>query len=121
METVEKSKSTATRVLQPQDLEIVHSQMALEKDAGRASHEIEMMNRGNIPYREVGLRLAYLSRSGKVVETRSYAATQTVRPGATLKLTDIRIESLPKSVAGVRISVAYADIGNDPQAAQPHN
>jgi hypothetical protein len=127
IETVEKSNSSATRVLQPQDLEIARSEVVLEKNAGSAKpslsarHEIEIMNRGSVPYREIGLRIAYRSRAGKVLETRNYSVAQTIRPGVALKLADIRMDGLPESAAEVRVSIAYADIGNASQTATPHN
>ncbi|HTY63897.1 MAG TPA: hypothetical protein VMG30_16740 [Acidobacteriota bacterium] len=126
-ETVEKSESSATRVLQPQDLEITLSKMALEKheDGAKPSlaarHEIEIFNHGNIPYRNIRLTFVYLSRAGKVLETRNHSIDQSILPGAVLKLADLRMDGLFESTTEARISIPYADVGIVPEAATPHN
>jgi len=121
-ETVEKSEVTATRVLKPQDLEIARSKTVLERNAGTAArHEVELVNRGNVPYKEVRLNFVYLSSAGKVVETRGHSVVQAVLPGAVLKLADIRIGGLPVSAVNARISIVYADIGNSPPDGKQEN
>jgi hypothetical protein len=126
-ETVEKSEATAARALKPADLEIVRSKMVLERNAGTtkpsfsARHEIEIFNHGNVPYKEMRLNFVYLSRTGKVLETRTYSIGQTILPGATLKLTDIRMAGFSESAAESRVSIVYADIGNASSDMKPHN
>jgi len=126
-ETVEKSEATAARALKPTDLEIVRSKMVLERNAGtaRASfsarHEIEIFNRGNVPYKEMRLNFIYLSRTGKVLGTRAHSIGQTILPGATLKLPDIRMDGFSESAAESRVSIVYADIGNASPDMKPHN
>jgi hypothetical protein len=127
VQTIEKSETTATRVLKPQDLEIVRSKTVLERKAGTAKpsfsvrHEIEIFNRGNVPYKEMRLNFVYLSRTGKVLETRNHSIGQTILPGATLKLTDIRMDGFSESAAESRVSIVYADIGNASSAMKPHH
>ena len=126
-ETVEKSEATAVRALKPADLEIVRSKMVLERNAGtaRASfsarHEIEIFNRGNVPYKKIQLNFVYLSRTGKVLESRTHSIDQIILPGATLKLTDIRMVGLSESASESRVSIIYADIGNASSDMKPHN
>ncbi len=127
-ETVEKSETTATRVLKPQDLEIGRSQMTVDRSvdaSGKpffaARHEIEIFNRGSVPYREMRLRIAYLSSTGKTLETKHHTIDQTILPGASLKIADLRTDGLTESPAASRISILYADIGNSSQEAKPHN
>jgi hypothetical protein len=127
VETVEKSEATATRALKPADLEIVRSKMVLERSAGTtkpsfsARHEIEIFNRGNVPYKEMRLNFVYLSRTGKVLETRTHSISQTILPGTTLKQTDIRMDGFSESAAESRVSIVYADIGNASSDMKPHN
>jgi hypothetical protein len=116
VETIEEAKPTATRVLKPQDLKIVQSKMVLEpRDAGgkqshTARHEIEIYNGGNVSYREIQLRLDYLNRSEKIIETRTHAIVQAISPGATLKLPSIDIDNVPSSAVDLKATVVYADI-----------
>jgi len=101
--------------------------MVLERNAGTtkpsfsARHEIEIFNRGNVPYKEMRLNFVYLSRTGKALETRTYSIGQTILPGATLKLTDIRMAGFSSSAAESRVSIVYADIGNASSDMKPHN
>jgi hypothetical protein len=126
-ETVEKSEASATRVLQPQDLEITLSKMTLEKheDGAKPSlaarHKIEIVNHGNIPYRNIRLTFVYRSRAGKVLETRNHSMDQSILPGAVLKLADLRMDGLIESTAEAHISITYADVGIAPEAVTPHN
>ena len=126
-ETVEKSEATATRVLKPKDLEIARSKTDLEintakgKSSVSARHEVEILNHGNVPYGETRLNFIYLSRTGKVTETRGYSVAQAILPGAVLKLTDIRMDDLPVSAMKARVEIVYADVGNTPTAVLPHN
>jgi hypothetical protein len=127
METVEKSEATATRVLKPQDLEIVHSKMILERNAGAAKpsvaarHEIEIFNHGNVYYKEIRLSFVYLSRTGKVLEARDHSVAQNIQPGTALNVTDIRMVGISESATNARVSIVYADVGSGPPAATPHN
>ncbi len=127
-ETVEKSETTATRVLKPQDLEIGRSQMTVDRSvdaSGKplfaARHEIEIFNRGSVPYMKMRLRIAYLSSTGKILETKHHTIDQTILPGASLGLADIRIDGLSEPAAEARLSIVYADIGSSSQEAKPHN
>ena len=126
-EMIEKSESTAVRALKPADLEIVRSKTVLERNAGTtkpsfsARHEIEICNRGSVPYKEIRLNFVYLSRTGKVLETRTHSIGQTILPGATLKLADIRMDGFSESAAESRVSIVCADIGNTSSAVKPHN
>lgn len=128
METVEKSEATSTRVLKPQDLEVALSKTVLEKYAGpsdkpsfAARHEIEILNRGNVPYKSMLLNIDYLAPTGKVLETRRHSIVETVLPRAALKLEDIRIDGLTGRAAEARISIIYADIGSSSPEATTRN
>jgi hypothetical protein len=113
--------------LKPQDLEIVRSKTILERNAGTvkasftARHEIEIINRGNVAYVKIQLRFVYLSRTGKVLETRNHSIAQTILSGAALKLADIRMDGLSESAKEARVSIIYADIGNASPAGTPPN
>ena len=86
---------------------------------GQAIESIEIFNRGNVPYKEMRLNFVCLSRTGKVLETRNYSIGQTILPGATLKLTDIRMDGFSESAVESRVSIVYADIGNASSAMKP--
>ena len=105
----------------------MRSKMVLEKMRVHQSRlfqpgtKLKFINRGNVPYKEIRLNFVYLSRTGKVLETRSHSIGQTILPGATLKLTDIRIDGFSESAAESRVSIVYADIGNVSPDMKPHN
>jgi len=117
VETIEQAKPSSTRALEPRDLKIVQSKMELEsadsgdKTSSTARQEIEIYNGGNAPYREIQLRFAYRDRSGKVIASKTYSVTQTIRPGGALKLDNIKIADIPSSAATLQATIVYADIG----------
>ncbi len=121
VEVVQEAKPTPTRVLAPKDLEIVQSAVRLEgatsgkTESQAARHEIELHNKGTVAYGKIQLDFGYFDRNGKVLTTRTQAVEQTILPGATLKIADIRIDGLPLSAVDSRVAIAYADIGSAPR------
>lgn len=118
VEVVQDSKPTQTRALTPQDLEVVQSNMKLEKAADSAKHAVEIRNNGAVPYDNIALKFVYLDRSGKVVTTKNYSVIQTVMPGSTVQIPNISMDGIPAAAAGCRTSIVYADIGHSPAQGQ---
>ena len=120
VEVTQESPPSATRVLAPQDLQIVQSTTQLQEEpSGKrksqtARHEIEIRNNGNVPYGRIQFRFDYLDRSRKTVATRNYSIVKTIMPGAALKLADIKADGIPALTASCTASVVYADIGHTP-------
>lgn len=119
VETVEEAKPSATRVFGSRDLKIVLSRIALEakkdergKQSRTASHEIEIYNSGNVPYREIRLRIDYLDRNGNTVETRPHSLVQTISPGSSLKLANVSMDNVPSTAADAKITIISADIAS---------
>jgi hypothetical protein len=119
-EDVRESQPTPTRVLVPRDLEIVQAKMRLEaQGSGKdryqtARHEIEIRNNGKVPYGGIQLSFDYLDRSGKVLATKTQSVAQTILPGTSEKLPDIKVEGLAASTADFQAAILYADIGRAP-------
>jgi hypothetical protein len=117
-EKVEEAKPTATRVLAPQDLEILSSKTAVEKSADPkdpsciSRHEIEIRNNGKVSFKDIQFRFTYLDRKGKESATKIHSTTQTISPGATLKLNDIAISGLPISTMDSKAAIISADIAS---------
>jgi hypothetical protein len=118
-EIVQESVPTATRVLAPKDIQILHSNMRLEEGFDKSSpftiawHEIELRNSGAVSYEKMELNFDYVDRGGNVLAERTNSFTQTILPDSTLKLVDIRINDVPVETADFRVAVVYADIGSD--------
>ncbi len=118
VEIVRPSKTTSTRVLMPQDLEIAQSRMQLEESTGGnakfriARHTIEIRNNGKVPYCRIQLGFDYLNRNGKPLTTRTQSVSRIILPGTSLKPVDITLDGLPASTANFRVTIVYADIGS---------
>ncbi len=131
VEVVQESKPTATRVLAPQDLEIVQSQMELavessgELTRAAALHNLLIRNNGATPYSYLQLKFTYSNRSGKVLATRSHGIGETIQPGALLDIQKITIDDVPSEAAQCAATIIYADIdslaGPSPQNSTPPN
>jgi hypothetical protein len=119
VEVVQDSEPTATRVLRPQDFEILQSKMLLEQEPGSkkqsrtARHEIEIRNKGKVSYSGIQLSFDYLDRSGRALGTKTRAVVQTILPGATLKIAEIKVDGIPISTVDSRVAIVYADIGQE--------
>jgi len=108
-EVVQPSKPTNTRVLDPQDLEIVNPAVERKPGSG-ASGEIEIRNNGSVAYSQILLKITHLDRKGKEVGSKICAVAQTVMPGASIKVTNLRAEAVPASSGKSEITVVSADV-----------
>ena len=108
-EVVQPSKPTNTRVLDPQDLEIVNP--AVEQKSGSdVPGEIEIRNNGSVAYSQILLRIIHLDRKGKEVGSKICSVGQTVMPGASLKVADPRAEAGTAPAGKSEITVVSADV-----------
>ncbi len=123
-EAVEEAKPTPTRVLAPQDLEIVEMKTVLEKEGDEkgpsriARHDIEIRNNGKVAYGDIQLRFVYFSLGHKTLRTKIYSANQIIPPEKILKLDNIRISDIPIAAVTSKASIICADIAPTPAAKQ---
>jgi hypothetical protein len=114
--TVQQSKPSATRVLSPQDLEIVNS--ALPLNPGHpVLRDLEIRNSGTVAYGSIQLRIACLDRSGKVLATKNHLISKLAMPGTTLKLSNLTIEGIPAETVILKLSISCADIESQQSSA----
>jgi hypothetical protein len=122
-EVIQESKPTPTRVLAPQDLEIVQPLLRLEKESDSknqsqtAWHEMEIHNKGKVSYNNILLAMNYVDRSGKLLATKTHYIEKSIRPRAAIKLDNIRIMGIPVHTASCRVEITCADIES---ASQSH-
>ncbi len=112
-QTVQQSKPSPTRVLSPQDLEIVNRAMPLDP-RHTSIPGFEIRNDGSVAYSQIQLKFSYLDRRGKVLLTKNHLLAQTLKPGATLKVPDLPAEGIPADAVSVELSISHADIGPAP-------
>jgi hypothetical protein len=101
-------KASATRVLAPAELEITSDTMKVTGNT--AHHQIDIRNNGKFPYREIQLKIFYVDNSGKILAVRTHLVTETIKPGAALKIADLDIGNVPDSAAGFRVCITSADM-----------
>ncbi len=115
-EIVQASKPTATRVVAPQDLEVVEAKMKLVEAAAKeqkeatAHHEVVVRNSGSLAYDNMALRFTYLGRGDKVLESRIRVVSKPVPPGQTASLGDIVVEDVPAGAINCTVKILYADL-----------
>lgn len=115
-EIVRESKPTPTRVVEPHDLVITESKMKLvggEAKGQRTAtghHEIVVRNDGPLGYENLQLKITYLGRGDKVLESRSYAVAKPVPPRQTESLGKIVIEDVPPGATNCSTRILFADL-----------
>jgi hypothetical protein len=109
VEVVQNSEPSPTRVFAPQDLEVVNSSMTPEGNAAR--HALEIRNNGKLPYQGIQLRFSYYGKDGKMLMSKSWLIVETVLPGSTVKIDNIRIEEVSAATKTSQAAIVYADIG----------
>jgi len=113
VEVDRQSESMPTRVLVPQDLEIVNSTMQLDSRSA-AARGVEIRNNGSVPYSRMQLLFAFLDRNGKVLATKTHLIARSVMPGNSIRVADITMDEIPTSAVTSKVSILYADIGPVP-------
>jgi hypothetical protein len=119
-EVIQESKPSPTRVLTPGELKIVQSKMALsrqspEKAASQsAQHEIEIRNLGQTSYSGIQILFEYLNPKSKTIATKLHSINTVLPPGGVLRLSDIKIDNLPVSIADCKVIIISADLATAP-------
>ena len=127
VEIVQESAPSLTRVIGPDDLEILESKTeigASGAEAGQppsvtvsATHRFTIRNNAHVAYHGLGLRLSYLGRGEKTLETRTVPVSDLLQPGQARVLDEIKEADLPAGTLKCRATIAYADL--EPSAKQP--
>ena len=127
VEIVRESTPSLTRVLSPEDLDIVESKMELaaaspqadpaKPAAVTATHQFVLRNNGLAAYHGVGLKLSYLGRGNRVLETRTVPAAELLQPGQARALSELKVEHVPSGTVRCEAKIAYADL--EPTPTQP--
>jgi hypothetical protein len=119
VEVVKESKPTPTRVIEPRDLKIVDSKMELaaakggttkEDDTAIAHHRIKVRNDGSAAYASVLLKITYLGRNGRALDSKISSASDPIPPGETVSLGEITVEGVPAEATHCSIEILSADL-----------
>ncbi len=115
-EVVQTAKLSPTRAIAPSDLEVAESNVVRtnREDTPELLGPVAIRNRGHVAYHGTMLRLQCLDSSGKVVDTRTRLAPDTIAPGQSITITDITLEKVPRSTIRYHISIAFSDLGPAP-------
>ena len=130
VEVVRESPPSLTRVIDPGDLEIVEARMELgtappaqqdpETPGGTtATHYIVIRDDGSAAYHDFGLRISYLGKANKVLETRTVKVAELLQPGQARTISDVKVDNVPPKTLKSEVKVAYADLEPLPAKPQP--
>ncbi len=109
-EVVRQAPPSPTRVLAPQDLEIVSSTLQLRPDH-TAVHAVEIRNHGSVTYTGILLRIDYQDRAGKTIASKTYSRVNfSIPPGLASKMEDIVIKDVPVTAEKAQIQIQHADM-----------
>ncbi len=129
VEVIRNSPPSLTRVLMPGDLDIIESKMELQPSVSQtgqqatpgptATHRIVIRDNGPAAYHRFGLRISYLGRSNKVLETRTVAVAELLQPGQARSVSEIKVENIPAGTLKCEVKIAYADLEPGPTKPKP--
>jgi len=110
VEVVRQSQSSPTRVLHPDDLQVVSSTMQFD-NRHAALHEIEIRNNGVVSYSGIQLSFIYLDKSGKVRFTTTHSlGSVAILSGQGYTATNVTIAQVPASATKFQVSIICADM-----------
>jgi len=118
-EVVKTAQSSPIRVIAPQDLAVVSSDMRLVNpstesapiaDAQSAAElEVSVENRGSEPYIGVLLRFTYLGSANNVLRSQDYLVDKQLPPGQTTSTGTIEMDDVPKNTVKCDVTIVSAD------------
>jgi len=111
IEIVRDSKPSPTRILAPQDLEIVEIKTALAGDAAKtARHNLVIRNNGVTTYHSALVRLSYLGPGNRTLETKIWEAKEILQPGQARSFGEIVMAELPAETLRAKAGIIAADV-----------
>ncbi len=127
VEVLRQSTPSLTRVIAPDDLDIVESKMELgasgtaknqtQSGGVTAIHRVVIRNNGRTAYHSLALQISYLGRGNKMIESRTVPAAELLQPGQARSIVDLKVENVPAGTLKCEVKIAYAEL--EPIARQP--
>jgi len=118
-EVVKTAQSSPIRVIAPQDLMVVGSDIRLVNpstesapaaDAGSAAElEVSVDNRGSEPYTGVLLRFTYLGSANNALRSQDYLVEKQLPPGQITSTGTIKMDDVPKNTVKCEVTIVSAD------------
>ena len=129
VEVVRESTPSLTRVIAPDDIDIVESGMELETGAAKANprglsevtatHTIVIRDTGRAAYHSLGLQISYIGRANKVLSTRIVPAAELLEPGQARSIEGLKVEHVPAETIKCKVRIAFAELEPAPEHASP--
>ncbi len=115
VEVVKDSKPTMTRILAPHDLELVEAKTEFSGEGNRtARHHLVIRNTGANAYHSVLIKFSYLGAGDRILETKTQASTESLKPGQVRALDEIVVENLPSGALKATAKIIAADLEPEP-------
>jgi hypothetical protein len=118
-EVVKTAQSSPIRLVAPQDLKVVRSEVRFIKPSTEnapiadpqpaAELEVSIENRGPDPYINVQLRFTYLGGAKNVLESRNYLVDKPLPPGQTTSVGIIKVDDAPKNAVKCNVTIVSTD------------
>lgn len=129
VEVIRSSPPSLTRVIAPDDLHIVESKMELETPSSQpgqespqvhsARHHIVIRNDGSVAYHSIALRITYVGRANRILDTKTVPVADLLQPGQARSLADVEVENVPAGALKCEVAIAYADLEPTPEKRLP--
>ena len=118
VEVVKESKPTLTRVIAPSDLQVMEAKMEVAHTDGglSAKHQIIVRNNGRSGYRNIRLRMTYVSRSEQALGSRTIQAAEILLAGQSRSLGEMLAKDVPAGTAKAAVTILSADFYAVPAA-----
>jgi len=100
-EVVKQFKPTATRVIAPQDLEIVPSD-------GAARFTIR--NHGTVTYSNPEVEFVYLGQNGRVLQSQTVKIDKVISPGQEVTIENMGSDKIPEETRRTQLKIRSAEL-----------
>jgi hypothetical protein len=116
-EIFKTAKSSATRVVAPNDLDAIDPSGSGRTPKAGTLGQVTIRNRGNSTYHNVMLKVSYLDGAGNVLDTKNRLVLDTIEPGQDFAVGEISAENAPKGTSRCSVSILYSELGPAPLKA----
>jgi hypothetical protein len=118
-EVVKTAQSSPIRLVAPQDLKVVRSEVRFIKPATEnapiadpqpaAELEVSIENRGPDPYINVQLRFTFLGGANNALGSQNHLVDKPLPPGQTTTVGIIKVDDVPKNAVKCGVTIVSAD------------
>ncbi len=110
-EIVKTARSSSTRIVAPQDLDVTFQQEAAAGQTPRSLGKVVIHNTGKETYHNVMLKLSFVGAGDRVLGSQNYLVKETIEPGQIFAAGEVSADNAPGGTSRCNVVILYSEFG----------